>query len=212
MQSHVPSFNPPTSGSAAHQSALKRAFSDKGIADPFAPTVQKHRQEQARAAPSVRRNPIVDVRYAADGSVEVPPSIPPGVPIIGTPPGERIPGEHSKSAAHAQAAAARARAAAAELPWADDRSRNPSVAAVARVRPAIPPDPPRSFPPRREPSRGERSTLTFHPENPRFVWSDLEQTWVDHEGSTEATYRGTRSRSRPPRPDRDPPDPYRVTL
>ena len=58
VQSHVPSFNPPTSGSAAHQSALKRAFSDKGIADPFAPTVQKHRQEQARAAPSVRRNPI----------------------------------------------------------------------------------------------------------------------------------------------------------
>ena len=68
VPSHVPSLAPPMRGSAPHQGAVKRAFSDKGIADPFAPTVQRHRQEQAKDAPSVRRNPDVDVRYA-DGSL-----------------------------------------------------------------------------------------------------------------------------------------------
>ena len=210
VPSRVPSRNPPMRGSASHQGAVKRAFSD-GSVDPFAPTVQRHRQEQAKAVPSVRRNPNVDVRYA-DGSVGVTPSIPPSVPIIGTPPGEWIPEKERNAAARAQAVAAKARAAAAALPWADDRRRNPSLAAVARVRPTIPPDPPRSFPPRREPSRGERSALIFHPGNPHFVWSHLEQTWVAHEGTTETAYRGTRSRSPPPRPERDPrDDPYRVT-
>ena len=212
VPSRTPSRNPSMRGSASIQGAVKRAFSDRGSADPFAPTVQKQRQEQAKAAPAVRRNPYVDVRYG-DGFARATPGIPPSVvPIIGTPPGDWIPEKERNAAARAQAVAAKARAAAAALPWADDRRRNPSVVAVARVRPTIPPDPPRSFTPRREPSRGERSALIFHPGNPRFVWSHLEQTWVAHEGSTETTYRGTRSRSPPPRPERDPrDDPYRVT-
>ena len=227
VPSRTPSRNPPMHGSASYQGAVKRAFSDRGSADPFAPTVQKHRQEQAKAAPTVRRNPNVDVRYG-DGFARATPSIPPSVvPIIGTPPGDWTPGKERNAAARAQAVAAKARAAAAALLYADDRRRNPPIAAVARVRPTISQDPPRadsvayiatrqrSFPPRREPSRGARSELIFHPENPRFVWSHLEQTWVAHDGSTETTYRGTRSRSPPPRPGRDPrdprDDPYRVT-
>ena len=44
-----------------HRGAVKRVFSDRGSDDPFAPTVQRHRDEQARAAPSFRRNPNPNV-------------------------------------------------------------------------------------------------------------------------------------------------------
>ena len=77
------------------------------------------------------------------------------------------------AAARAQALATKARAAVAALPYSDDRRKNPPVTVVARVPPAIPQDPPRadsvariatrqrSFPPRREPSRGARSEFVF---------------------------------------------------
>ena len=116
-----------------------------------------------------------------------------------------------------------ARAAAAALPYADNRRRNLPVAAAARARHMVAPEPPgadsvtfladreRSLPPRREPSRGPQGGLLVHPENPRYVWSFLEKMWVPRE-ETDSTYRGARSRSPPPRQNRDPcDDPYRMT-
>ena len=235
----APSRNPTVQGPASYQGAVTRAFPNEVVTDPFAPIVQEH-----RATHTSRRNTNVDFRIE-DGAVG---AIPPRGSILGTPPGEWVPGAHrrtaserDKAAAHhkaarakavAQAVAAKARAAAAALLYADDRRRDPPVAADATVRPTISQEPPRddsvafiatsqaayiatsqrSFSPRREPSRGARSDLIFHPQNPCFVWSHLEQAWVAHDGSTETTYRGARSRSPPPRPDRDPRDgQYRVT-
>ena len=218
----TPSRNPPVREPAPYQGAMKRVFSDRGSDDPFAPTVRRHREEQAKAAPSVRRNPNVDVRYG-DRPTRATSSTPPRVvPALGTPPGDWVPGiERDTAAARAKAA----RAAAAALPYADDRRRNPpAAAAAARVRPIVAPEPPRadsvafiatrerSLPPRREPSRGPQRKLTVHPESPRFVWPYLQKMWVPREESAETTYRGARSRSPPPRQDRDPRgDPYRMT-
>ena len=100
VPSRALSRNPPMRGSASHQGAVKRAFPDEGNTGPFAPAVQKHRLEQARAAPTVRRNPNVDVRYG-DGFARATPSIPPNVvPIIGTPPGDWIPERESATQQH----------------------------------------------------------------------------------------------------------------
>ena len=44
-----------------HRGATKRVFSDRGSDDPFAHTVQRHRDEQAKAAPSFGRDADVDV-------------------------------------------------------------------------------------------------------------------------------------------------------
>ena len=174
------SRNPPVRDSAPYQGATERAFSDRGSDDPFAPTVRRHRDEQAKAAPSIRRNPNVDVRFG-DRPTRATSSTPPRVaPALGTAPGDWVPGIERDAAARAKAA--RAAAATAALPYADDRRRNPPVAAAATVRPIVAPEPPRadsvafiatretSLPPRREPSRGPQRELTVHPENPRFVW------------------------------------------
>ena len=151
-----------------------------------------------RLPPSIRRNPNVDVRYG-DRPTRATSSTPPRVvPALGTPPGDWVPGIERDAAARAKAA----RAAAAALPYANDRRRNPPVAAAARVRPIVAPEPPRadsvafiaarerSLPPRREPSRGAQRELMVHPENPRFVWSYLQKMWVPREESAEPTYRG----------------------
>ena len=225
VPSRAPSRNPTMRGSASHQGAVKRAFPGEGGADPFAPTVQEHLLEQARAAPIMRRNPNVDYRYEDWVAGAIPTNV---VPIIGTPPGEWIPERERNAAARAQAVAnakaAKARAAVAALSYSDDRRKFSPVAAVARVLPTIHQDPPRAdsvariatrqgnLPPRREPSRGAREELEFHPDNPRFVWSRLGRKWVAHDGPTEMTSRGTRSRTPSRRPDRDPRgDPYRMT-
>ena len=193
----VPSRNPPVREPAPHQGAVKRVFSDRGSDDPFAPTVRRHREEQAKAAPSVRRNPNVDVRYGDMPPARVTSSPPPrAVPMIGTPPGDWIPGVERKTAA---ARAKAARAAAAALPYADDRRRDPPAFAVRE----------RSLPPRRGPSRGPPEELSVHPDNPLYVWSHLQKMWVLREEPAAMTYRGARSRSPPPRHDRD--DQYRVT-
>ena len=147
---------------APHRGAMKRVFSDRGSDDPFAPTVQKHRDEQAKAAPSIGRNPNVDVRYRDRPAGAISSTLPRVVPAIGTPPGGWVPGRERDAAARAEAA----RAAAAALPYADDRRRNLPVAAAARARPIVAQELPRadsvafiasrerSLPPRREPSRG----------------------------------------------------------
>ena len=201
-----------------HRGAAKRVFSDRGGDNPFAPTVQRHRDEQARAAPSFRRNPNVDARLRdrpAWGNPSAPPRV---VPAMGAPPGEWVPGRERDAAARAEAA----RAAAAALPYADNRRRNLPVAAAARARPTVAPERPRadpvvyadrerSLPPRREPSRGPPGRPLVHPENPRYVWSFLENKWVLRD-EDDSTYRGARSRSPPPRQNQDPrDDPYRVT-
>ena len=153
-----------------HRGATKRVFSDRGSDDPFAPTVQRHRDEQARAAPSFGRNPNVDV------GLRDRPACPRVVPAMGTPPGEWAPGRERDAAARAEAA----RAAAAALPYADNRRRNLPAAAAARARPTVAPERPRanpvvyanrerSLPPRRDPSRRPQGRLLVHPENPRYV-------------------------------------------
>ena len=186
----VPSRNPPVREPAPYQGAMKRVFSDRGSDDPFAPTVRRHREEQAKAAPSVRRNPNVDVRYG-DRPTRVTSSPPPrAVPILGTPLGDWIPGVERKTAA---ARAKAARAAAAALPYADDRRRDPPAVAARD----------RSLPPRRGPSRGPPEELLVHPDNPRFAWSHLQKMWFPREEPAEMTYRGARSRSPPPRHGRD---------
>ena len=137
------------------------------------------------------------------------PSAPPRVvPAMGAPPGEWVPG--------------RERDAAAALPYADNRGRNLPVAAAARARPTAAPERPRaapvvyadrerSLPPRRSPSRGPPGKPLAHPENPRYVLSFLENKWVPRDEDY-STHRGARSRSPPPRQNRDPrDDPYRVT-
>ena len=114
-----------------------------------------------------------------------PTSLPRVVPAIEVPPREWVPGRDRDAAARAEAA----RAAAAALPYADNRRRNLPVAAAARPRPIVPPERPRaapvvcadrerSLPPRREPSRGPPGRPLVHPENPRYVWSFLENKWV----------------------------------
>ena len=140
------------------------------------------------------------------------------VPPIEVPPGEWVPGRVRDAAARAEAA----RAAAAALPYADDRRMNLPVAAAARARPIVPPGRPRavpvvyadrdqSLPPRREASRRSPGRSLVHLENPRLVWSYLENGWV-HRPQDDSGYRGARSRSPPPRQIRDPrDDPYKVT-
>ena len=228
MPSRAPSRNPTMRGSASHQGAVKRAFPGEGGADPFAPTVQEHRLEQSRAAPTMRRSGDATLMLTtAMKTVLRGLSLPMWFPILEL---HRVSGFLKESATQrhvpklCQAKAAKARAAVAALSYSDDRRKFPPVAAVARVPPTIHQDPPRAdsvariatrqgnLPPRREPSRGAIGELEFHPDNPRFVWSRLERKWVAHDGPTEMTSRGTRSRSPPRRPDRDRrDDPYRMT-
>ena len=208
----VPSPRTPLRGAA------KRVRSDRRNDDPFAPTVQRHRDEQARAAPSYGRNPNVDFRLVDRPAWHNPASPERAVPPIEVLPGEWVPGRVRDAAARAEAA----RAAAAALPYADDRRRNLPVAAVARPRPIVPPERPRavpvvyadrdrSLPPRREASRRSPGRSLVHPENPRLVWSYLGNRWV-HRLQDDSEYRGARSRSPSPRQVRDPhDDPYRVT-
>ena len=159
----------------------KGFFSDRGSDDPFAPTVQRHRDEQARAAPSFGRNPNVDARLRGRPAWNIPSTPPRVVPAMGAPPGEWVPGRERDAAARAEAA----RAAAAALPYADNRRRNLLVAAAASARPTVAPERPRAdpvvhanrertLPPRREPFRGPQGRLLVHPENPRYVRSFLE--------------------------------------
>ena len=159
---------------APHRGATQRVFSERGSDDPFAPTVQKHRDEQAKAAPPIGRNPNVDVRYRDRPAWAISSTPPRVVPAIGAPPGDWAPGKERDAAARAEAA----RAAAAALQYADNRRRNIPVVAAARARPTVAPERPRadpvvygnrerSLPPRREPSRGPQGGLLVHPENPR---------------------------------------------
>ena len=149
-----PSRNPPVRSPVAfeaqgvppprtpHRGAAKRVFSDRGSDDPFAPTVQRHRDEQAKAAPSFRRNPNVDARLRDRPAWNIPSTPPRVVPALGAPPGEWVPGRGRDAAARAEAA----RAAAAALPYADNRRRNLPVAAAARARPTVAPERPRADP------------------------------------------------------------------
>ena len=59
-----------------HRGAAKSVFTDRGSDDPFAPTVQRHRDEQARAAPSFGRNPDVDARLRDRPAWNVPSTLP----------------------------------------------------------------------------------------------------------------------------------------
>ena len=164
------------------------------------------------------RNPNIDARLMDRPAWHNPTSPPRVVPAMEVPPGEWVPGRERDAAARAEAAGA----AAAALPYADNRRRNLPVAAAARPRPIVPQERPRaapvvyadrdrSLPPRGEPSRGPPGRTLVHPENPRYVWSYLENRWVPRD-EDDSTYRGVRSRSPPPRQNRDlRDDPYRVT-
>ena len=57
LSPRTPPGNPPVPRGAA-----KRVRSDRRSDDPFAPTAQRVRDEQAKAVPSYGHNPTVDVR------------------------------------------------------------------------------------------------------------------------------------------------------
>ena len=196
---------------AVTRGAANRVCSDRN--DPFALVVQRHRDEQARAAPSFGQNPNVDFRLMDQSALGNP--IPPlrDASPIEMPPGEWVSGRLRDAAA--------ARAAAAALPYADDRSTNRQALAAARARPIVPAERrqaspvryaerERSLPPRREAARRSPSRTIVHPENPRLVWSLLENKRI-FRSQDDSKYRGARSRS-PPRQVRDPrEDFYRKT-
>ena len=175
-QSFPPPRTPP-GNLPVPRGAATRVRSDRRNDDPFAPTVQRHRDEQARAVPSYGHNPTVDVRLGdrpAWGNPNLPAR---AVSPIEVPPGDWVPG---------RVRAAAVRAAAAALPYADGRSMIRPAAAAPKARPMVPAGRPRarpvvyaeqdrSLPPRREVARRSPGRPVVHPENNRFLWSYLEK-------------------------------------
>ena len=88
----VPFLRTPPGDPQAPRGSAKRVRSGRRSDDTFAPTVQKVREEQAKAAPSYGRNPDVDVRLM-DRPTGASPNIPTrAVSPIGAPPGDWVPG------------------------------------------------------------------------------------------------------------------------
>ena len=214
-----PSLRTPPGDPQAPRGSAKRDRSGRRSDDPFSPTVQRIREEQAKAAPSYGRNPNVDFRLM-DRPTGASPNIPTrAVSPIEAPPGDWVPG--------------RIRAAAAALPYADGRSmiRTAAVAPKARpvvyaerprarpvvyaerpkARPVVYAEQDRSLPPRREKVHRSpsRSRPVVHPESDRLVWLYFEQRWIPRI-QVDPNPQGGRSTSPPPKQFRDPrDDPYR---